>query len=787
MAVDHHSGSFWTSPKRILGTTNAQEIGLLYFVASIINIAIAGGYALLIRLELWDPLPSFFKTPIEYNTAFTLHGTAMVFLVIVPLGAGFGNLLIPRMVASVNNDMYWPKWNNFAFWLIPFGSILIWSSQAYAGWTAYAPLSVVTEGVDLWILGLVVIGISSTIGSLNFILTIWKGKAPYVKWFKMDMFVWGTLFTSILLLLTTPVITIALFMVFMDRNLNTHFFDPNYSNPVIYQHLFWFFAHPEVYVLLLPAASMVTMFISKFSGREVFGYRSILGAMFSIVLMSFIVWAHHMYTTGINPFVRFPFNFFTYIIAVPSGVLVFFWIFNMYKGKVTFHEPMLFSLAFILLFTIGGITGEFLNDLPLDFVLQDTYWVVGHFHFVVASSILSALYGGFYYYYPDMVGKMYHRATARLHFWFWVIGSFIAFWGFTMLGLLGMPRRYYIYPVKFQYWHQVATVGAFMMGLGFAFFVASMLLGYFKGKVVEDRENPFGEVNSAYNFPKPFPEYLKEEEGIDVHVEHRLSFLTPLGAVAVIFPLMALASSLQVGPFEDSIIAAERGALAKYLAPQVWTMIFLSLFVVYMALLFFVESGKRGGPHPLDAYKRDRHWEMWTFLLSEVIFFATLIGYSLTVRLKATAWPSPHEYLDVNLTTVNTFILIVSSFTMAMAVNAIKMGDQKKLKIFLGLTILLGTTFIGIQVKEYLDLFHEGDIALTEDARFKLYSSTFFLQTGFHGLHVIIGIILLLFVFLRAVRGGYSKEDHEYVEYMGLYWHFVDLVWVFLFMILYLI
>ncbi len=783
----HAKQSFWKSPRRIFGTTNAEEIALLYFASSLINIMIAGGYALLIRLELWDPLPSFFKTPIEYNVAFTLHGTAMVFLVIVPLGAGFGNLLIPRMVAAVNNDMYWPKWNNFAFWLIPVGSIFIWLSQAYAGWTGYAPLSLFTEGVDFWILGLVIVGVSSTIGSLNFILTIWKGRAPYIKWFEMDMFVWGTLFTSILLLLSTPVITIALFMVFMDRNLNTHFFDPDYSNPIIYQHLFWFFAHPEVYVLLLPAASMVTMFISKFSGKHVFGYRTIVGAMFSIVLMSFIVWAHHMYTTGINPFVRFPFNFFTYIIAIPSGILVFFWIFNLYKGEVTFHEPMLFSLAFILMFTIGGITGEFLNDLPLDYVLQDTYWVVGHFHFVVASSILTALFGAFYYYFPDMTGRMYHRNAAKLHFWFWIIGSFVAFTGFTMLGLMGMPRRYFTYPGKFQYWHQVSTVGAFMMGIAFVFFIVSMGYGATRGTKVENKENPFGEKNSAYNFPQPFPRYLEEELGTKVHLEHQNSFLSPVGAVAIAFPLLALSASLQIGPFQDSLIAAERGFLAQYLAPMQWVWIFMFFFVLYVAVLFFVESGKKGQVHETDQYKQDRHWEMWLFLLSEVIFFATLIGYSLVVRLRATAWPNPHEYLDVNLTAVNTFVLILSSFTMAMAVNSIKLGDQKNLKIWLAATILLGTTFISIQIKEYLDLFHEGDVALAADSRFKLYSSTFFLQTGFHGLHVFIGILLLVFVLLRAVRGGYSDKNHEYVEYMGLYWHFVDLVWVFLFTLLYLI
>ncbi len=787
MTTEIHKGSFWASPKRIFGTTNAQEIGLLYFVSSLINMAIAGMYALMIRVELWDPNPSMFGDSISYNTAFTLHGTAMVFLVIVPLGAGFGNLLIPRMVASVNADMYWPKWNNFAFWLIPFGSILIWSSQAYAGWTAYAPLSLITAGIDLWILGLVLIGVSSSIGSLNFILTIWKGKPDYVEWFKMDMFVWGTLFTSILLLLTTPVISIALFMVFMDRNMGTNFYNADYGNPVMYQHLFWFFAHPEVYVLLLPAASMTTMFIAKFSRRPVFGYKTMMAAMFSIVLMAFIVWAHHMYTTGIDPFVRFPFNFFTYIIAVPSGVLTFFWIFNMFKGKISFEAPMLFAISFILMFTIGGITGEFLNDLPLDFVLQDTYWVVGHFHFVVAASILTSLFGAFYYYFPDMTGgKMYNKKMAKFHFATWITGSLTTFLGFTMLGVEGMPRRYYTYPARFQFWHQVSTIGAFLMGLGFIFFLIAMVRGYLGNDIVDDINDPFGLGTTAYDFPKPFAEHMKET-GVEIHEhEHKLSFMTPLGAIAVIFPLLSLAAFYQAGPFRDSIIAEERGFFSQYLAPDVWGTIFIGIFLVYVVALFIYESGKKVEHNELDQYKKDRHWEMWAFLSSEVIFFATLIGISLAIRMRATDWPAPHEYLDVNLTAVNTFILIISSYTMAMAVNSIKKGDQKKLIMFLGATLALGLTFISIQASEYIKLFEEGNVSLAEDAKFKLFSSTFFIQTGFHGLHVIIGLLFLTFVLLRAIRGGYSKENHEYVEYIGLYWHFVDLAWVFLFTILYL-
>jgi heme/copper-type cytochrome/quinol oxidase subunit 3 len=270
-------------------------------------------------------------------------------------------------------------------------------------------------------------------------------------------------------------------------------------------------------------------------------------------------------------------------------------------------------------------------------------------------------------------------------------------------------------------------------------------------------------------------------------IEHRLSILAPLSGFLLITPLLAAVAALEIGPFADSEIASERGALAQFLAPGLWATIFVGMFVVFLTITFFVESGRKREINPIDIYKRDRHWEMWLILLSEVIFFGALIGSSLAIRLNATDWPSPSDYLNVNLTAINTFILLASSFTMAMAINSIKLGDQRKLKTYLLATLVLGATFITIQILEYKELFAENQVALTQNAELKLYSSTFFLQTGLHGLHVLIGLIFIGFILLRASRGGYSKNNYEYVEYVGLYWHFVDLVWVFLFMILYLI
>jgi heme/copper-type cytochrome/quinol oxidase subunit 1/heme/copper-type cytochrome/quinol oxidase subunit 3 len=787
--TEHHAGSLWRDWKRIFGTTNAQELGKLYFVATFINALIGGLFALLIRIELWTPEDDYFENGIEYGSAFTLHGTGMIFLVVVPLGAGFANLLLPRMVAADNNDMYWPKWNNVAFWLLPVGSILIWLSGAAGAWTGYPPLSVsgTVPGIDMWIAGLVFAGTSSTIGALNFTLTIWKGRAPYVEWMKLDLFVWGTLLTSLLVILATPVLTTALIMILFDRNYGTSFFSGSVGNPVLYQHVFWFYSHPAVYIMVLPAFGLISGIISKFSRRPVFGYTGMVAAMAGITVLSFAVWAHHMYTTGIDPFVRVAFTTMTFAIAIPSGIKVFNWLTTLFAGNLKMDAPLLFGLSFIVMFTFGGITGVYVNIIALDITLHDTYWVVGHFHFVVAAGTLQAMFAALYYYFPDLTGKMYHKLSANIHFWLWSIGNFLAFTAFTFLGIAGMPRRYWTYDglaneSSLQLWHRVATIGGFAMGIGFLFFLVSIYLGWKKGEEVKDFDNLF-DLGSGYDFPKPFAEHIKETEGVELHVEHKLSFWAPAGSIALAFPFVSILAFLEVGFFDPD------DGLLKSLPADIVGYLFLLLFVVFVAALFFFESKSNiGEENVIDKYRPDRNWEIWVFLASEVIFFGALIGTGIAMRLGSDAWPDdPADVLDVPVTAVNTFILICSSFTMAKALESIGKGDVDKLKQFLLATIALGIIFVSIQAFEYTQLFDHNKVALTDDAEFPLFSSAFYLQTGFHGAHVTAGVLMLLFVYLRARNGGYTKENHKYVEFVGLYWHFVDLVWIMLFTIIYLI
>lgn len=774
-------------PKTIFGTTNARELGLLYFAASFINLLIGGLYALFIRTELWTPNPDFFSNvgaynsaATNYNVAFTIHGTGMIFLTVVPLGAGFGNYLIPRMVAADNNDMYWPKWNNVAFWMLPIGSIFIWFSQAPIGWTAYPPLSIFSPGVDMWITGLVFAGTSSTIGAINFVLTIWKGKAPYVKWMKMDLFVWGTLFTSFLVIIATPVLTSALVMVLIDRNFNGAFFSQSLSNPTLYQHIFWFYSHPAVYIMVLPAFGLISTVIAKFSRTEIFGYPSMVIAMAAISVLSVSVWVHHMYTTGVDPFVRIFFTSMTFIIAIPSGIKVFNWLTTLYAGRLKMEVPLLFGLAFIIMFTLGGITGVYVNIIALDLNLHDTYWVVGHFHFIVAAGTLVAMFASMYYYFPEITGKMYDKRYAKLHFWFWVVGNFITFMAFQILGMEGMPRRYVAYPKQFQIWHQIATIGAFLMGISIIFMALSIVKGMRSTEEV-NAEDPF-ELGEGYTYPEPFADYIKREKGEDLHIEHKLSVWAPAGAFALVLPFLSLLSFNEAGPFS-------RGKFLESIGGKIGGIVFLTLFIVYLGFFFQKESSSHIGEiNPIDKYRKgERHWEIWVFLASEVIFFTAIIGVSQSLKWNSNTWPSASEVLSIPYTGVLTFVLIVSSFTMATALENAKSGNMAQFKKFLGFTILLGLTFILGQSFEYYSLANEGHVTLGDNAKYPLFSSTFFIQTGFHGLHVLAGLIFLVFVFLRASKGGYSKENHEYVELIGLYWHFVDLVWIILFTVIYLI
>jgi cytochrome c oxidase subunit I len=452
-----------------LTTTDHKKIGILYVTTAFFFFLIGGIFALLIRSELAFPGIQFID-PETYNQLFTIHGTTMIFLFVMPMMTGLANYIVPLQVGAA--DMAFPRINALSYWMVPFGGLLLFSGYALggaadAGWTGYAPLSVQGgTGIDLWIMALVLLGMSSVLGAINFIATIFKMRAPGMTLLRMPIMVWNILVTSVLLLFAVPVLTSGLIMLYIDRNYGGGFFDPAVGgNPILWQHVFWFFGHPEVYILILPAFGIVTEILPVFSRKPLFGYKAFVFATASIGALGFSVWAHHMFTTGA---VYLPFfSFFTFLIAVPTGIKFFNWLATMWRGQLELKTPMLYALGFIALFLIGGLDGAFLAVVPFDFHVQDTYWVVSHLHYVLFAGSVMGIFAGLFYWFPKMTGRMLDERLGKLQWLLMFVGANLAFFPMHLLGLDGMVRRIVDYEPN-PGWEQLnflSTVGAFTIAL----------------------------------------------------------------------------------------------------------------------------------------------------------------------------------------------------------------------------------------------------------------------------------------------------------------------------------
>jgi len=526
--ADHKPGFF----ARWFMSTNHKDIGTLYLIFAIVAGIIGGTISGLMRIELMHPGVQYLQswagahaTQDEathmWNVLVTAHGLIMVFFMVMPaMIGGFGNWFVPLMIGAP--DMAFPRMNNISFWLlVPAFLLLLGSTQvsggtgngAGIGWTAYAPLS--TSGssgpaVDMAIFSLHLAGASSILGAINFITTIFNMRAPGMTLHKMPLFVWSILVTVFLLLLALPVLAGAITMLLTDRNFGTHFFDAaGGGDPILYQHLFWFFGHPEVYIMILPGFGMVSQVIATFSRKPVFGYLGMAYAMVAIGVIGFVVWAHHMFTVGMDVNTKMYFTAATMVIAVPTGIKIFSWIATMWGGSLTFETPMMWALGFIFMFTVGGVTGVVLANGGVDIVFQDTYYVVAHFHYVLSLGAVFSLFAGFYYWFAKMSGRMYNEVLGQLHFWFFFIGVNILFFPMHFLGMEGMQRRVSDYADAFAHWNYVASVGFFIMAFSMIFFFVNVLWSLVAGRKAPD--NPWGEGATTLEWtlssPPPFHQF----------------------------------------------------------------------------------------------------------------------------------------------------------------------------------------------------------------------------------------------------------------------------------------
>ena len=482
---DHHHGPA-KGLMRWLLTTNHKDIGTLYLWFSFAMFLIGGAMAMVIRAELFQPGMQIVE-PEFYNQMLTLHGLIMVFGAVMPAFVGLANWLVPMMVGAP--DMALPRLNNLSFWLLTFAFGILLSSLFMEGgapnfgWTFYAPLSTTyaPPSVTFFIFSVHIMGASSIMGSINVIVTIMNMRAPGMDLMKMPLFVWSWIITAYLIIAVMPVLAGAVTMMLMDIHFGTSFFNAaGGGDPVLFQHIFWFFGHPEVYIMILPAFGIVSHIIETFSRKQLFGYSSMVWAMLSIAILSFVVWAHHMFTVGMPLAAELFFMWATMLIAVPTGVKVFNWVATMFKGSITYETPMLFAISFVVLFTIGGFSGLMLSIVPADFQYHDTYFVVAHFHYVLVPGSIFSIMAAVYYWIPKWTGNMYDERMGRLHFWLSFVGVNVTFFPQHWIGLAGMPRRYPDYALQFADWNMVSTAGAFLFGASqilFLFIVLKTVMG----------------------------------------------------------------------------------------------------------------------------------------------------------------------------------------------------------------------------------------------------------------------------------------------------------------------
>ena len=526
--ADHKPGFF----ARWFMSTNHKDIGTLYLIFAIFAGIVGGAISGLMRMELaapgiqylqgWASMMAGKEASLDeayhmWNVLITAHGLIMVFFMVMPaIIGGFGNWFVPLMIGAP--DMAFPRMNNVSFWLTVVAFIMLLGSSfvpggtglgAGTGWTVYAPLSTsgsVGPAVDMAIFSLHLAGAASILGAINFITTIFNMRAPGMTLHKMPLFVWSVLVTAFLLLLALPVLAAAITMLLVDRNFGGAFFDASAGgDPVLYQHLFWFFGHPEVYIMILPGFGIISQIVATFSRKPVFGYLGMAYAMVAIGVVGFVVWAHHMFTTGMSVDMKMYFTAATMVIAVPTGIKIFSWIATMWGGSVSFKTPMVWAMGFIFMFTVGGVTGVVLANGGLDDNLHDTYYVVAHFHYVLSLGAVFSLFAGFYYWFGKMSGRHLNEFLGHLHFWIFFVGVNVLFFPMHFLGNSGMPRRYPDYPEAFAYWNGVASIGYAIMGVGVLIFFVNVIWSLVAGRRAEDNYWGEGATTLEWTLTSPPP------------------------------------------------------------------------------------------------------------------------------------------------------------------------------------------------------------------------------------------------------------------------------------------
>jgi len=784
----------WLS--RWLYTTNHKDVGLLYIVGSMYFGFVGALLILLVRVELaipvcaagvkgmcWPSATQTFLNAASFNQAVTLHGLIMILWFLSPLAIGLANYFLPLQIGAA--DLALPRVNAFGYWLWLFGGIIatigffLPGGNTAGGWTAYSPLSSSTfspgAGPTLAFAGLIMLATSITVGSVNILLTVAVERGPGITWRKIPMFSWFMLFTILAMLFSFPSLLAALLLLISDRVLGTMYFSASAGGSILWDDLFWFFGHPEVYVVLLPAFGLIAEIFPVFSGRPLAEKNIILICTGAIVIpLSYMVWSHHMFLTGVTLSEDEAFSVATILISLPFDVITLAFIKTLTKSSIRLTAPMIFCIGSVFLFIIGGITGVFLSSFVLDTVYNNTYFVVGHFHYVMVGAAIFGLIAGLYYYIPKMTGKMFHEKMANWHF----ITSFIGFnvLYFPMFFLYDMPRRIYTYQ-SLPSWNTlnlISTVGAFIFAASQIFLVANIIWTVRGGKI--SPPNPWGATT-----PEWVPIIMGASHGAAASTgsmpgaeggeHHRHESSRPIW----------LATGIGISFLGLSLLVYSWG-IAVFL---------LGLAIDGFAVVGWMHEDLHEKFHmpegvterwPFGAIPKMR-LGMWIFLSTDVIVFGAILGAYLYIRSFTPDWPIPGSIHEIPLGLANTIVLLTSGLTAFLALESVKEGKQRNMIMWLSATFVLGATFLGIKGAEWYNLYFAKGFTWYSSVA----GSTYYFTVGLHAAHVTVGLILMAYLIRKAMMGGYTKEDHAGIENFALYWAFVDIVWIFVFPLFYLL
>jgi len=817
-----------SSVKRWLITTNHKDVGILYLITSLFFLLFGGALALLIRLQLLQPGAQVMAGGAYYE-AVTAHGLIMVFWFLSPFAFGFANYLVPLQIGA--DDLAFPRLNALSYWLYLLSGVLLGVSffqgeTLNTGWTIYAPLNVPAYtpevGATGAVLALSMFVVAVTASTINFLTTIHHSRAEGMGLMDMPMFTWSILATVWMMLFAFAAFLGACLILAADRVVGSIYFTATEGSSLLWGHLFWFFGHPEVYIVFFPALGVMLELFQSFSGNRLVGRKWTIIAIVLISVQSFLVWMHHMFLTTINLEIKTLMMASTIGISLPFDLLVFALIYTLIKGRIKFKTPFLFAFGALLLFILGGITGVFLGAIVLDYEFRGTYWVVAHFHYVMFGGA-TALIGGAYYWFPKMTGRMYDELLGKVHFVVFFVSFNMVY--FSMFMAWETPRRVFEYSQDYVAIHQFGTVGGFLLGFSFFIMFYNFAKSYVSGE--EAGENPW-EFTRTAEWAVSSPPPLENWDGRPSYATGRLEFLErghaadggeaaadgghahadeasdyvlgdkhhshasiwpfALSLATFVFLLGAsgVRQSLSVAAGEHSVLEAGL-TVSNPMYPAL--LLVGAVTMLYSGVQwgledFYAPPAEVASRWPFDGVEKNK-LGMWFFLASDVLVFGAFISAAVFIRVNDgwTTWePLPAEIPGL----INTFVLLTSSFTVILALVYSKRQEATKMMASLAATIGLGLTFLSIKAWEWHHEIYDKGITLTQNPHGPdIQSTLYYVTTGLHGIHVVLGLIVAAFLLVRAYRGHYM-HDHRPVEYYGLYWHFVDIVWVFLFPLFYL-